>query len=103
MAAMSEKPYPSIEYVAKFETTVLQCNRVSDKVIEVPRATPGNIILVHGVNDVGSGYSAVEEGLCQGLQARRFAISSLPATDSSARMTRTRSRKILTPSSSSAR
>jgi hypothetical protein len=67
---MAEKPYPKIEYVVKRESTVLQCNRVRDKVIEVPRDAPGNIILVHGVNDVGMGYSAAEEGLCAGLQER---------------------------------
>lgn len=31
---------------------------------------PGNIILVHGVNDVGVGYEAVERGLCEGLTTR---------------------------------
>lgn len=67
---MVEKPYPKIEYVVKRESTVLQCNRLRDKVIEVPRDLPGNIILVHGVNDVGTSYSAVEEGLCAGLQER---------------------------------
>jgi hypothetical protein len=67
---MAEKPYPKIEYVAKRESAVLQCGRVRDKVIEVPRELPGNIILVHGVNDVGASYSAVEEGLCAGLQER---------------------------------
>lgn len=67
---MAEKPYPRTEYVAKRESTVLQCNRLRDKVIEVPRDLPGNIILVHGVNDVGTSYSGVEEGLCAGLQER---------------------------------
>lgn len=67
---MAEKPYPKIEYVVKRESAVLQCRRVRDKVIEVPRELPGNIILVHGVNDVGMGYKAVEEGLCAGLQER---------------------------------
>jgi hypothetical protein len=67
---MAEKPYPKIEYVVKRESTVLMCNRLRDKVIEVPRDLPGNIILVHGVNDVGTGYDAAEEGLCAGLQKR---------------------------------
>ena len=69
---MAEKPYPKIEYVVKRESTVLQCNRLRDKVIEVPRDLPGNIILVHGVNDVGTSFNAVEEGLCAGLQERLF-------------------------------
>jgi hypothetical protein len=67
---MAEKPYPKIEYVVKRESTVLMCNRLRDKVIEVPRDLPGNIILVHGVNDVGTSFNTVEEGLCAGLQAR---------------------------------
>jgi hypothetical protein len=67
---MAEKPYPKIEYVVKRLSTVLQCGRLRDKVIEVPRELPGNVILVHGVNDVGMGYSAAEEGLCAGLQER---------------------------------
>jgi len=67
---MAEKPYPKIEYVVKRESTVLQCNRLRDKVIEVPRDAPGNIILVHGVNDVGTSFNAVEDGLCAGLQER---------------------------------
>lgn len=69
---MAEKPYPKIEYVAKRESALLQCRRNRDKVIEVPRELPGNIILVHGVNDVGMGYAAAEEGLCAGLQDRLF-------------------------------
>lgn len=67
---MAEKPYPKIKYVVKRESTVLMCNRLRDKVIEVPRDTPGNIILVHGVNDVGTGYKEAEDGLCLGLQER---------------------------------
>lgn len=31
---------------------------------------PGSVILVHGVNDVGVAYEAVERGLCEGLAAR---------------------------------
>lgn len=67
---MAKKPYPKIEYVVKRESTVLQCNRLRDKVIEVPRDLPGNIIVIHGVNDVGTSFNAVEEGLCTGLQER---------------------------------
>jgi hypothetical protein len=69
---MAEKPYPKIQYVAHTESAVLQCNRVSDKTVKVPRDLPGNIILVHGVNDVGMDYSVVEEGLCAGLGERLF-------------------------------
>lgn len=62
--------YPKKEYVGKRSQTVLQCARKGDKIIEHPRAHPGNIIIVHGVNDVGIGYRDAEEGLCAGLEQR---------------------------------
>jgi hypothetical protein len=40
------------------------------KVIGVKHNLPGSIILVHGVNDVGVSYDAVESGLCEGLVER---------------------------------
>ena len=64
--------YPKPEYVASRTSTVLQHKRVSDKVIEHPREQPGNIIIIHGVNDVGSGFAEVEAGLCEGLEQRLF-------------------------------
>jgi len=67
---MSGKSYPKPEYVVTRANAVLQPGRTRDKVIEVPREKPCNIIVVHGVNDVGTSYSAVEEGLCAGLQDR---------------------------------
>ena len=48
-------------------TSVLQCDRASDKVVLRPRDLPGNIILIHGFNDVGAGFGKAEEGLCAGL------------------------------------
>lgn len=69
---MAESPYPKPEYVIKRDAAVLSPRRVKDKVIEVPRELPCNIILVHGVNDVGTGYAAAEAGLCAGLQDRLF-------------------------------
>jgi hypothetical protein len=62
--------YPKSEYVIKRDNALLQPCRISDKVVDVPREQPCNIIVVHGVNDVGTSYSAVEEGLCAGLQDR---------------------------------
>lgn len=62
--------YPKSEYVIKRDNALLQPCRISDKVVDVPREQPCNIIVVHGVNDVGTSYSAVEEGLCTGLQDR---------------------------------
>lgn len=40
------------------------------KIVEVKHNLPGSIILVHGVNDVGVSYDAVESGLCEGLAER---------------------------------
>jgi len=40
------------------------------KIVGVKHNLPGSIILVHGVNDVGTSYDAVESGLCEGLAAR---------------------------------
>jgi len=62
--------YPKSEYVIKRDNALLQPCRISDKVVDVPREQPCNIIVVHGVNDVGTSYGAVEEGLCAGLQDR---------------------------------
>lgn len=38
--------------------------------VNVRHELAGNIILVHGVNDVGTAYEAVEQGLCEGLTER---------------------------------
>jgi hypothetical protein len=40
------------------------------KIVGVRHNLPGSIILVHGVNDVGVSYEAVESGLCEGLAER---------------------------------
>jgi len=40
------------------------------KIVGVRHNLPGSIILVHGVNDVGVSYDAVESGLCEGLAER---------------------------------
>src|SRR5690349_10864525 len=52
--------------------SVLQSKRANDKVVLHPRDLPGNIIVIHGVNDVGMGFSNVEEGLCAGLEQRLY-------------------------------
>lgn len=67
---MSGKSYPKEEYVVGRTNALLQCGRKRDKVVEVPREQPCNVIVVHGVNDVGTGYCEVEEGLCAGLEDR---------------------------------
>jgi pimeloyl-ACP methyl ester carboxylesterase len=38
--------------------------------VNIRHQLPANIILVHGVNDVGTSYPAVESGLCEGLTKR---------------------------------
>jgi pimeloyl-ACP methyl ester carboxylesterase len=68
--ADSSRKYPKSEYLAGQTCTVLRNKRASDKVIEHPRDKPTNIIIIHGVNDVGAGFNEVEEGLCAGLEQR---------------------------------
>lgn len=64
--------YPKPECKVGEASTVLQCKRKSDKVAQARRELPGNIILIHGVNDVGAGYREAEEGLCAGLEQRLY-------------------------------
>src|SRR3954470_10431711 len=71
--------YPKLPYVVGKETALLQSQRVADKMIYIRRALPGNIIVVHGVNDLGTSYNAVEEGLCAGL-CTRLGRTFTPAT-----------------------
>lgn len=63
-------PYPKIPYVQGRATALLHCDRRSDAIVSIRRELPGNIIVIHGVNDVGTSFAAVEQGLCQGLNAR---------------------------------
>jgi pimeloyl-ACP methyl ester carboxylesterase len=62
--------YPREPYCIGQETSVLQCNRRSDKTVDVKPDLPCNVIVIHGVNDVGTSFGAVEEGLCAGLDVR---------------------------------
>lgn len=62
--------YEKVQYVVGKDTSVLQCNRLSDKTVNVRPVLPGNVIVIHGVNDVGTSYNAVEQGLCEGLKKR---------------------------------
>jgi pimeloyl-ACP methyl ester carboxylesterase len=71
--------YPKIPYVVGQETALLQSKRVADKKIYIRRRLPGNIIVVHGVNDVGTSYKAIEDGLCAGL-CTRLGRAFTPAT-----------------------
>ena len=62
--------YPKKPYPIGSANGVTMTNRRRDKILPVRHNTPGNIILVHGVNDTGSSYAAVERGLCEGLTTR---------------------------------
>lgn len=62
--------YPKIPYVVGKDVTLLQCERKVCKKVKIRRNLPGNIIVVHGVNDLGVSYQAVEHGLCEGLKDR---------------------------------
>jgi hypothetical protein len=72
-------PYPKIPYQIGRDTSVLQCNRVADKTVNVRPNLPGNIIVIHGVNDVGVAFDNVEQGLCEGLK-NRLGPTLTPAT-----------------------
>ncbi|MBV7539264.1 DUF3274 domain-containing protein [Duganella sp. sic0402] len=65
-----ENIYPKKPYQVGVANTVTMTNRSKDKILPVRHNTPGNIILVHGVNDIGTSYAAVERGLCEGLATR---------------------------------
>ncbi|KAB8038597.1 T6SS effector phospholipase Tle3 domain-containing protein [Janthinobacterium aquaticum] len=66
--------YPKIPYVTGSDHALLQCGRVQEKIVRVRPELPGNVIVIHGVNDVGTSYEAVEQGLCQGLDARMYGV-----------------------------
>lgn len=62
--------YKKIPYEIGAASGVYAPNRLKDKVVPLRHNVPGNIIIVHGVNDVGTSYEAVERGLCEGLATR---------------------------------
>lgn len=62
--------YPKVPYVVGKDVTLLQCERTVCKKVKIRRNLPGNIIVIHGVNDLGVSYKAVEHGLCEGLKER---------------------------------
>ena len=62
--------YPKVPYVVGEDVTILHCERTVCKKVKIRRNLPGNIIVIHGVNDVGVSYKAVEHGLCEGLTKR---------------------------------
>lgn len=71
--------YPKVPYVVGEDVTLLHCERSVCKKVKIRRNLPGNIIVIHGVNDVGVSYKAVEHGLCEGL-AQRLGRGFTPAS-----------------------
>ncbi len=63
-------PYPRQASCIGQDASVLQCGRKSDKTVDVRPDLPCNVIVIHGVNDVGTSFNAVEDGLCAGLDHR---------------------------------
>lgn len=71
--------YPKVPYVVGEDVAILHCERSVCKKVKIRRNLPGNIIVIHGVNDVGVSYKSVEDGLCEGL-TQRLGRGFTPAT-----------------------
>ncbi|MEN9427928.1 MAG: hypothetical protein RLZZ220_2277, partial [Pseudomonadota bacterium] len=61
--------YPKADFPIFRQTAVLSSSTLP-KCVDVPAEHVGACIVVHGVNDVGNSYQAVEEGLLEGLARR---------------------------------
>ena len=70
--------YPRADFPLFKGGTVLSNSRLP-KCVDVPAEHVGACIVVHGVNDVGTSYQAVEEGLLDGL-ARRLGWTTRDGT-----------------------
>ena len=66
MSGPDKADYPKDPYLICKDSTVLSCGRMP-KVVDVKCEHVGACIVVHGVNDVGTAYPAVEDGLMAGL------------------------------------
>ena len=53
--------YPKIPYVTGSEQALLQCGRPPEQLVHVRvrRELPGNVIVIHGVNDVGTSFGGI--------------------------------------------
>jgi pimeloyl-ACP methyl ester carboxylesterase len=69
MGATDER-YNKVKFSRGTGTGIYVEGEYFEKVVGVRHNLPGAVILVHGVNDVGTSYEAVERGLCAGLTAR---------------------------------
>jgi pimeloyl-ACP methyl ester carboxylesterase len=70
MSAPTGCRYEKVPFSRGSGTGIYTSGRLTDKVIAARHNLPGSIILVHGVNDIGTSYEAVENGLCAGLTER---------------------------------
>lgn len=70
--------YKKTEYESANRTGITVSGRTRDTVVNRRPKLPGSVIVVHGVNDVGTSYEDVEQGLCAGL-ARRLCAAYVPA------------------------
>ena len=62
--------YPKTEYCIGQGSMVMSCNRMAPTPVYLKPDLPGTVIVIHGVNDVGTSYGEVEAGLCKGLGER---------------------------------
>lgn len=62
--------YTKVPYCAGEGSMVLSCDRAGPHPVQVKPDLPGAVIVVHGVNDVGTSFDAVEQGVCEGLSSR---------------------------------
>lgn len=62
--------YPKEQTVQGSAKGLVHPNRSMDCNVDIHAALPGTVILIHGVNDVGTFFPAAEEGLCAGLNTR---------------------------------
>lgn len=62
--------YPKTPYTIGQGSMVLSCNRMAAHPVGVKPDLPGTVIVIHGVNDVGTSFEEVEKGMCRGLSER---------------------------------
>lgn len=65
--------YPKIPYVGGKRTALLQCERQSEAIVRIRPELPGNAIVIHGANDVGTSFAAVDKGLVPGTRCAHVA------------------------------
>lgn len=67
MSIYPDIPFPDGRGTA---SALLVPNREADAKATVQGDLPGNVIMIHGVNDVGVAYEQAEQGLCLGMNDR---------------------------------